>query len=47
MQAPSAERRVLLQHQAHDSAIDWPRHRRGSLEDARRAELVDATARWT
>jgi uncharacterized protein len=43
MQAPVAEQRALLQLQAHDSAIDRLRHRRGSLpEDARLAELADA-----
>jgi uncharacterized protein len=45
MQAPVAEQRALLQLQAHDSAIDRLRHRRGSLpEDARLAELADALA---
>jgi predicted nucleic acid-binding Zn-ribbon protein len=45
MQAPVAEQRTLLQLQAHDSAIDRLRHRRGSLpEDARLAELADALA---
>ena len=43
MQAPIAEQRALLQLQAHDSAIDRLRHRRGSLpEDTRLAELADA-----
>jgi uncharacterized protein len=45
MQAPVAEQRALLQLQAHDSAIERLRHRRGSLpEDARLAELADALA---
>ena len=45
MQAPVAEQRALLRLQAHDSAIDRLRHRRGSLpEDARLAELADALA---
>jgi uncharacterized protein len=45
MQAPIAEQHALLQLQAHDSAIDRLRHRRGSLpEDARLAELGDALA---
>jgi predicted nucleic acid-binding Zn-ribbon protein len=45
MQAPVAEQRALLQLQAHDSAIDRLRHRRGSLpEDAQLAELADALA---
>jgi uncharacterized protein len=45
MQAPIAEQHALVQLQAHDSAIERLRHRRGSLpEDARLAELADALA---